>query len=185
MRRCHALAMGLAGILGAMGAQAQEQMRPPLDRARVLAAAREIMAKVRFGTLVTIGLDGHPQARIVDAFPPEDEMTVWVATNPLTRKAAEIQRDGRVTLSYFDAAGTAYVTLVGLAELVTDSVEKAKRWKDAWSGLYRDQNRGEGYLLVRIRPRRLEVVSPAHQLLNDPVTWRPPMIEFPPASRRH
>ena len=154
------------------------QAAPP-ERLRVIAAAREVMQKARYCTLVTIGRDGHAQARVVDPFPPEEELTVWIATNPVTRKVGEIEKDPRVTLLYFDPAAQAYVTVLGRADLVRDRGEKAKRWKNEWSGFYKDENRGDDYLLIRVRPLRLEVVSGAHGLTNDPKTWRPVIVEWP------
>lgn len=148
------------------------------ERSRVIAAAREVIQKARYCTMVTIGRDGHPQARMVDPFPPEEELTVWIATNPLTRKVREVGKDRRVTLLYFDPAARAYVTLLGRAELVRDRGEKAKRWKEEWTGFYKDDNRGDDYLLIRVRPLRLEVVSEAHGLTNDPKTWQPVIVEW-------
>ncbi len=40
-------------------------------------------------------------------------MVVWLATNPRTRKVAEIRRNPRVTLYYFDREAQAYVTIFG------------------------------------------------------------------------
>ena len=151
---------------------------PAPERARVLAAAREVMGQARYSTLGTLGRDGHPQARVVDPFAPEDEMTVWIATNPRTRKVEEIGRDGRVSLLYFDPAAKAYVTLIGRAEIVRDPAEKARRWKPEWASFYKDANRGADYLLIRVRPRRLEIFSERHALTNDPVDWRPVAIEW-------
>jgi hypothetical protein len=34
-------------------------------------------------------------------------------------------------------------------------------------------------VLVKVTPARLEIVSYAHGLLNDPATWRPLAVEFP------
>jgi len=65
-----------------------------------------------------------PQARIVDPFAPEADFTIWVATNPLTRKVAEIRQDPRVTLLYFNAAAAEYVTVLGTATLVSDSASR-------------------------------------------------------------
>ena len=149
------------------------------DRAKVLAAAVQLMEKARHSALTTIGLDGHPQSRIVDPFPPEPDMTVWIATNPVTRKVEQIKKDSRITLFYFDPSGPGYVTLLARAELVTDPVEKAKHWKEDWAAFYKDKNRGEDYVLIRCKPFRLELVSYAHDLLNDPGTWRPVTIELP------
>jgi general stress protein 26 len=149
------------------------------DRLKVVAAAVEVMEKARFCALVTIGRDGHPQARVVDPFPPERDLTVWIATNPITRKVEQIRADPRVTLSYFDPSGPGYVTLLARAELVADPAEKAKRWKEDWATFYADKNRGDDFMLIRCKPIRLELVSYAHGFLNDPRTWRPITVEFP------
>jgi general stress protein 26 len=159
-------------------AGAQQAAPAPPDRAGLLAVARRVIQKARYATLVTVGEDGHPQARIVDPFPPEADMTVWLATNPNTRKVAQMARDGRVTLLWFDPAGPSYVTLLGRAEPVRDPVERGKRWKEGWAPFYKDGNRGDDYLLFKVTPLRLEVVSERDGILNDPQTWRPAILQL-------
>ncbi len=149
------------------------------ERAKIMAAAEEVMQKARYCALVTLGQDGHPQARVVDPLTPEQDLTVWIATNPLTRKVGQIRADPRVTLFYFDPAGPAYVTLLAKAELVTNPAEKARHWKEDWAAFYSDKYRGEDFVLIRCKPLRLEVVSYGHGILNEPTTWRPTTIEFP------
>jgi general stress protein 26 len=169
-----------AGLLGVpIIASTQDTMGRAPDRAKVLAAAAQLMEKARYCSLITLGPDGHPQSRIVDPFPPEADLTVWIATNPVTRKVEQIKADPRVTLSCFDPSGPGYVTLLARAEVVTDAAEKAKRWKEDWVMFYKDKNRGPDYVLVRVKPFRLELVSLGHDILNDPATWRPVTIELP------
>jgi general stress protein 26 len=48
--------------------------------------------------------EGRSQARTVNRFPPEEDMTVWIATSTLTRKVQQIRRDPRVTLYYANHA---------------------------------------------------------------------------------
>ncbi len=152
---------------------------PPLDTVAVLAAAREVMDSARYATMVTLGPTGHPQARIVDPFPPEPDFTIYAATNARTRKAAELAADPRITLLYFDRVGGSYVTVVGRAELVRDSASRVRYWKEEWAAFYRDRNLGEDYLLIRVRPLRLEISSERHGIRNDAVTWRPVLVELP------
>ncbi len=153
------------------------------DRIALERAARELITGAAHGTLITLGLDGHPQARTVDNFAPEADFTVWIGTNPRTRKVAEIRRDPRVTLHWFDPKRLGYVTLIGLARLVNDSAEKARHWKPEWAGFYPDRDRD--YLLVQVRPLRLEIVSPAHGITGDSLTWKPPTVNFrTPAPKR-
>lgn len=172
------LAAALVAVSVALLAAQEKPTEPGKDQ--LLKAAREVMAAARYCAFITVGEDAHPQARIMDPFEPEADMTVWLATNPATRKVAEVRRDPRVTLLYFDSKGPAYVTLVGRASVVDDAAEKAKRWKEEWAQFYRDGNRGADYLLLRVAPRRLEIVSYPHGILNDPENWRPRSLVLAP-----
>lgn len=149
-------------------------------RERILEAARSILAKARYATLVTLDDEGAPQARVVDPFAPEGEgLVVWVATNARSRKVSQLARDGRVTLVYFEPATASAVTLVGTAQLVRDPAEKARRWKPEWAPFYQDTHKGDDYLLIRVTPSRLEVVGEAYGMMNDPATWRPVILPLP------
>ena len=118
----------------------------------VVAVARKLMERSRYCALVTMGPDGRAEARVVDAFAPEADMTVWIATKPVTRKVAQIRENPSVTLFYWDKESLGYVTLIGDATLVDEPAEKAKHWKPEWSGFYSDANRGADYLLIRSPP---------------------------------
>ncbi len=144
----------------------------------ILNAARQIMQAVRYCAVITVDASGRPQARTVDAFPPDERMAVWFATNPKSRKVGQIRKQPRVTLHYFDAHSPeqGYVTLLGRARLVNDKAEKRKRWKDGWEAFWPD--RDASYLLVEVTPERLEIFSPKHGIGSDPATWRPATIHF-------
>ena len=150
-----------------------------VDREAVLKSAHEVARKARYATFVTVGEDGQPQARIVDALGPDEDFNVWVGTNPLSRKVSEIARNPHVTLTFFDPSLPAFVTLLGSASVVTDPGIKAQHWKDAWSPFYKNEHRGADFALVKFVPRRLEIVSEAHGLVNAPGNWRPVSVEFP------
>lgn len=173
-----ASALACAILLVAPGAAAPARGEDA-GRGRLLAVAREIMQKARYCALVTVGRDGQPQARVVDPQAPEPDLTVWIGTNPATRKVAEIRADPRVTLFYFDAPSRGYVTLTATAELVSDPAEKALRFKAGWAPFDKDAHRGDDFLLIRARAKRVEIVSEAHGITNDPLTWRPTTLELP------
>jgi len=155
-----------------------EQVGTPAGET-ILAAAREVAATARYATLITLDADGHPQARIVDPFDLESDFTIWIGTNRRTRKVAEIARDPRVTLLYFDRDGASYLTLIGRAAAVDDSTMKAKYWKTEWAPFYPGGAQGDDYLLIRIQPIRLEVSAERLGIRNDPETWRPTIVAFP------
>jgi hypothetical protein len=62
---------------------------------------------------------------------------------------------------------------------VRDSASRARYWKEEWAAFYQDRNLGEDYLLIRVRPLRLEISSERHGIRNDAVTWRPVLVELP------
>jgi len=157
--------------IGSAAAQA------PTGRDRLLATARTIATTARYAAFITVGADGAAQARTVDPLLADTGFVVWVATNPRTRKVAELRRDPRVTLHWFDPAAAGYVTLKGVGRTVTDPKEVARRWKAEWAPFY--PNRARDLLLIEIRPKSLEVVSPGHGVLGDSLTWRPPVVSFP------
>lgn len=154
------------------------QQRTGADRERIHAAAFDVMTAARYCTLVTIGGDSHPQARIVDPLLGSDR-TIWIATNPLTRKVEEIRRDARVTLLFFNAAANEYVTIHGRARLVADAATRTARWKSEWGPFYKNRHEGPDFLLIEVRPFRLEISSPRHGLQNDTRTWRPVSLDIP------
>ena len=150
----------------------------PVERERARAAAFDVMAAARYATLVTIGANGHPQARVVDPLVAADR-TLWIGTNPLTRKVAEIRRDARVTLLFFNAAAGEYVTVQGRATVVANAKTRAERWKPEWQPFYKQGHQGEDFLLLEVRPTRLEISSARHRMVNDEKTWRPVVIDLP------
>ncbi len=152
--------------------------KPP-DRPKILRAAREVIARARYATFVTVDAAGLPQARIVDPVAPEGEaFTVWIATHARTRKVGEVQAEGRAALAWFDRGVMATVTLRGRAELVADPAEKARRWRKAWAPFYPGGASDPDLVLIRFQPTSLEISSPRHRLMNDPTTWRPVTLAF-------
>ena len=68
---------------------------------RLLAAARDTMAKVTDCWAATPSADGGVSVRVVmpiAGVPGEDDWTIWFATGGGSRKAGEIRRAGRLTL---------------------------------------------------------------------------------------
>jgi len=157
-------------------ARAQQQQTNPPERAALIETARQVMAAARYCALITLDSAGHAHARTLDPFPPEENMVVWLGTNPRSRKVAEIRRNPRVTLYYFDREAQAYVSISGIARLVNDPQEKAKRWKDEWKDFYPD--RARDYLLIAVTPVKLEVVNVKKGIVGNPHTWKPPSVSF-------
>jgi len=74
---------------------AQKKLVSESSKDSLIVAAREIMKAAGYCALITVDSSGQPQARVMDAFLPEDDMVVWLATNPKSRKVKQLRRDSR------------------------------------------------------------------------------------------
>ena len=141
------------------------------------AAAWDIMASARLLTLITLDEAGQPQARILEALPPDSgRFDVWMGTNARSAKVREIRANPRATVFYQIPDGTGYVTLRGRALIVDDHALKDRYWQPHWIAFYPDPERM--YVLIHFEPEDGEVVSFAHGLEGDSLTWAAPEIDF-------
>jgi len=175
--RTYALSVSVIVVLVSLGSIPLCAQPKGFSRDQLVAAAREIMTTSRYCALITSDAQGRTNARTMDAFAPDEQMIVWLATNPRSRKVTEIRGNPRVTLYYFDRENQAYVTIHGTARLVNDRDEKARHWKEEWNAFY--PNRNKDYLLIKVVPTRLEVVDTKKGIVGDAKSWRPPTVLFP------
>ncbi|MCP4460011.1 MAG: pyridoxamine 5'-phosphate oxidase family protein [Cytophagales bacterium] len=154
----------------------QNELANDSSRIGLISAAREIMTKAGTCALITLDEEGRPRVRVMDPFLPESDLTVWFGTNPKSRKVNQIKNDPRVTLYYLDNSESGYVMIHGVAQLVDDPLEKKVRWKEEWTAFY--PNKSENYLLIKVSPSWMELVSYRHGILGDTVTWQPPKVIF-------
>jgi general stress protein 26 len=112
----------------------------------------------------------------MDPFLPENDFTVWFGTNTNSRKVDQIKKDPRVTLYYLGSNSSGYVMIHGIAQIIDNQEEKDKRWKDEWEAFY--PNKLRDYLLIKVSPEWMEVISYSHGLVGDTITWKPPAIIF-------
>jgi general stress protein 26 len=150
----------------------------PADSSKIKlkAAALDMMKSAGYCALITIDQQGRPAARMMDPFAPDDNLVVWLGTNPRSRKVKEIKRNASVCLYYANPAIPGYVMLQGKAVLVNDTKEKDRRWKPGWEAFYK--SRDKDYILIKVIPARLEVVNYKLNILGNPVTWEAPFTTF-------
>jgi general stress protein 26 len=163
-------------ICSALQSGAQAKRAAVVDRDSVIAAAREIMGLQTYCALITVDSSGIAHARTMNPFPPEKDMTVWIATNSRSRKVREIRNNPRVCLYYADhAQASGYVAMNGRAVLVDDMNEKLKRKRSYWDSAFPDW---KYLILIKVIPERLEVINYRRGMLNDTLTWSAPEVRF-------
>jgi general stress protein 26 len=134
----------------------------------LLRIARETVCKVTFAVSITNGADGAPGARIVQPSRPSEAWTLRFMTDRRSRKVAETERCGRMTMLYqFDQDG-AYVTLVGNAR-INDSVEtKRAIWNPASLKWHPGGPDDPNVVLVEFVTERIELWSSKYDVVPDP-----------------
>ncbi|OGU26552.1 MAG: hypothetical protein A2X66_09845 [Ignavibacteria bacterium GWA2_54_16] len=112
----------------------------------------------------------------MNPFPPEGDMTIWMATNSRSRKADEIRGNPTVSLYYADhARATGYVNITGKAYLVDDMQEKLNRKREYWKQAFPDW---KYLLLIKVIPENIEVVNYRRGLAGEEPTWKAPALEM-------
>ena len=155
---------------------AQELESTTSEQDTLLSVARQYIENVRFCSLVTIDSEGYPHARTMDPFQPNENWIIWLGTNPKSRKVNEIRNNPKVTLYYSSNEGEGYVSVIGTASLVNDQSKKDSLWKDEWSRFYKD--RKENYLLIKVVPKKLELLNYKLGIFGDKETWKTPSVAF-------
>jgi general stress protein 26 len=147
-----------------------------VNRDTIKVAAREIMSETHYCALVTMTSDGQPQIRTMNPFPANDELITWFATSRLSRKVSEIRNNPKVCVYYADHVNAkGYVSITGTAQVIDDKDLLVKMKRDYWNGIPDWQNK---FVLIRIIPKKMEVINYKHGLNNDPNTSAAPSILF-------
>ena len=170
------LSTSLVLVFLPFGIRGQDLEPDNLTEEKLLIAARELIKEAGTCVLITLDAESVPRARIMDPFPPESDFTIWFGTNSQSRKVEQIKNNPTVTLYYQDSDTSGYVVLHGNAKIVEDQKEKDKRWKAAWEKFY--PNNKAGYLLIKVSPKWMEILSPPRGVMGDPVTWKTPTVVF-------
>ena len=163
----------LSSIIVILFSCSAQEVKPPKELDEI---AREIIQKAKNCALITVDSLNIAHARTMDPFLPEDDFTIWMATNPKSSKVAQIRNNPMVTLYYFDPIDVASVSLQGEAVLINEKEKKQKLWKKEWENFYK--NRTTDYLLIKFTPKKLNLISEKHQILGDSTTWRSPEIKL-------
>jgi general stress protein 26 len=156
----------------------QEEIRNNFtqEEQKIINLSKGIIKETYFATLITVDKNGQPRARVMEPFEPDNNFIIWLATNPKSRKVAQLENNSRATLHYFDKNNLGYVSLMGNAFLVNNEVVKSQKFKDGWDKFYKNQK--EDYLLIKFIPKTLELISVTNQYNGDSLTWKPHQVRL-------
>ena len=156
--------------------KAQQIKNTSLSKTLLMKSAKEIMNSTGTCALITQDEKGVSRVRMMDPFTPEEDLTLWFGTNPKSRKTTQIKNNNNVTVYYRDKDDSGYVMIYGKAELIHNQKSKNKYWKNTWKSFY--PNKKESYVLIKVTPIRMEIVSPKRNIIGSTETWEPPTLLF-------
>lgn len=144
----------------------------------LLDAARATVTGAEYCFFVTTGTDGKPNARLMQPFEPEANLTMWFGASPDSRKIKDLAHSTQVALAFYDSAHTAYLTLSGTATVVTDLEQRQKYWRVFWNDIYPGGPEGDDYVLIKVVPDRLEMMNFTHKTMARPYGLSPTRLIY-------
>ncbi|MEU7136266.1 pyridoxamine 5'-phosphate oxidase family protein [Streptomyces sp. NPDC046261] len=119
----------------------------------------------------------RPHTRLVEHVGVDDDGSVWIGTSPRSRKAAHVAERPQVTYAIEDRAAGAYVVLCGQAHVEDGLHERLTHWKDAFAAFFPEGPDGDDYVVLRLRPERIELMDFSHRIHPAPFGLVPAVIE--------
>ncbi len=148
------------------------------DIEALLKAANQMMTAAVCASLITTNESSQPSSRAVRPFPPDDDFTrIVIATHPDSRKTMHVRSNSNVVLSYIDVPNRGYVTVIGQATLNDRLEDKKSFWDDSFSAFWPGGPESDEYLLMDIRPERIELRSFVLGIAVGPNRWSPVTLE--------
>jgi general stress protein 26 len=142
----------------------------------LLEIARNTIEAVDYCFLITLSESGQANARLVQHFKPEIDMTIWVGTSRRTRKVREICNNNRITVTFQDDREHAYVMVLGSASVETDLNHRQRHWHDDSIDFFPAGPRGDDYVVIKFVPSRIELMNFARSVTPAPFGLRPAVL---------
>lgn len=147
-----------------------------LEPAALLKIALETLRAYPFGFLSTVG-PGRVDTRLVEHLAVDDDLDVWIGTSPRSRKVVQVSECPEVTYAVEDREGVGAVTVRARARVVTDERELSARWLDDLAPFFPGGPGGGDFVLLALRPYRVELMSFAHGVHPEPYGLVPAVAE--------
>jgi general stress protein 26 len=154
------------------------------DEAKILAAARAIVAEDPVAALITLDSNGVPRVRSVGVSDPEDDLAMWIGTRRTSRKVAQLRANPNATLffNFDDVSGNFakayYASFMGVASVHTDPATASKSAPDEQTRKAYWPNFPDDYASIRFKPLWLEVTG--HGIKGDKANWQPQAVVLRP-----
>jgi general stress protein 26 len=101
------------------------------ERVKDIEQVADLIRGIRVAMLTTVDGDGELHSRPMATQDVDFDGTLWFLAAADSEKAADLERDARVNVSYSDEDRSRYVSLFGSARLVKDRKRIRELWRPA------------------------------------------------------
>ena len=151
----------------------RKQATSDLSLNNCLDAARATAANTKYCFLITAGLNGWANARLVEPICDLHNFVFFVGTNPAFRKIKEISANPKVTLAFGNARENANLIIYGSATVSAEPAIKQRYWKGAWRMFFPNGPNGNDYAVIRVEVEKMELLSFRRNVIPEPFGLRP------------
>ena len=118
---------------------------------------KEMIKDIDLCMLTTVDESGDLHSRPMSLNADVDENgTLWFFTSANSHKVSEIERTPNVNVSFIDTGEQHYVSISGMAELVTDRQKIKQLWKPVLKAWFPDGPEQSDIALLKVHVRKAE-----------------------------
>ena len=136
-------------------------MSETLTRAEAINRLNEMIKGVPVVMLTTVSERGWLRSRPMVAQDQPLDGTVWLLSKASTGKARDVRDRQQVNLCYMSAARDRYVSVSGVASLVTDPQRVAASWSRAYAEWFPAGPADPDLVFIRVQVEEAEYWDPA------------------------
>ncbi len=124
----------------------------------------DFAASYAYANLITIDSQGFPKSRMMENIPLGEDLVFYFATFASSDKVAEITAQSRVNVFLYRPEDHSSISVSGTAVVVMDDDVRRAKWKDHWSGFWKQGCTDPAYALIRVVPQKIVYLDyAAHQ----------------------
>ena len=116
----------------------------------------ELIKDVKFAMLTTITDEGHLHACPMTTQDVEFNGEIWFIGSNTTETVSDMQKRPQVNLAYSKPSDSAYVSINGTAELVTDPAKLDELWSDMYNAYFEGGKTDPRVQLIKINAHGAE-----------------------------
>lgn len=112
----------------------------------------ELLKDIEVAMMTSVEPDGSLHSRPMHNHKADEHGDLWFFTRARTPKVGELEKDSQVNLAYSDPKSQNYVSVSGVAEIVTDRTKIKELWTEGLRTWFPKGEEDPDIALIRVHP---------------------------------